>query len=67
MAVLLTPPPQYIIVTPNNLTAFSIVIQFWVLRDTINPGVWITIALVAIVAINYFGVAFFGEIEFWLR
>ncbi|KAL7780582.1 hypothetical protein CFE70_010607 [Pyrenophora teres f. teres 0-1] len=31
-----------------------------------NPGVWIAIFLVAIVAINYFGIKFFGELEFWL-
>lgn len=31
-----------------------------------NPGVFIAIFLVAIVAINYFGVRFFGELEFWL-
>ncbi|KAE8442790.1 hypothetical protein EG329_002823 [Mollisiaceae sp. DMI_Dod_QoI] len=57
---------KYIIVTPNNLTAASLVIQFWVSRDSINPGVFIAIFLVAIVIINYFGVRFFGEFEFWL-
>ena len=31
-----------------------------------NPGVWITIFLLVIVAINYFGIRFFGEFEFWL-
>jgi amino acid permease len=29
----------------------------------INPGVWITIFLVTVVAINYFGVRFFGEVR----
>lgn len=40
--------------------------QYWVDRTTVNPGVWITIILIAIVAINYFGIRFFGEFEFWL-
>jgi amino acid transporter len=57
---------KYIIVTPNNLTAFSLVIQYWVTRDKVNPGVFIAIALVAIILINYFGIRFFGEFEFWL-
>lgn len=42
------------------------VIRYWVPTGKINPGVWITISLVAIIAINYFGVKFFGEFEFWL-
>ncbi|KAI2462907.1 putative amino acid permease [Annulohypoxylon bovei var. microspora] len=57
---------KYIIVTPNQLTAAALVIQFWLPRDRVNPGVWITIFLIAIVSINYFGIRFFGEFEFWL-
>ncbi|KAI1489324.1 dicarboxylic amino acid permease [Biscogniauxia mediterranea] len=57
---------KYIIVCPNQLTAAALVISFWVPRERINPGVWITIFLVLIVAINYFGIRFFGEFEFWL-
>lgn len=41
-------------------------IQFWVPRETVNPGVFIAILLVLIVCINYFGIRFFGEFEFWL-
>lgn len=41
-------------------------LQYWVPRDSVNPGAFITVALVVIVVINYFGVRFFGEIEFWL-
>ena len=40
--------------------------QYWVSRDTLNPGVFIAITLVMIIAINYFGVKLFGEIEFYL-
>ncbi|KAI1104216.1 putative amino acid permease [Jackrogersella minutella] len=57
---------KYIIVTPNQLTAAALVIQFWLPRDRVNPGVWIAIFLVAIICINYFGIRFFGEFEFWL-
>jgi amino acid transporter len=57
---------QYIIVTPNNLTAASLVIQYWLPRERVNPGVFIAVFLVVIVLINYFGVRFFGEFEFWL-
>ena len=57
---------KYIIVTPNQLTAAALVIQQWVPRERVNPGVFIAIILVLIVAINYFGIRFFGEFEFWL-
>jgi amino acid transporter len=48
------------------MTAGALVISYWIPADKINPGVWITIFLVLVVAINYFGVKFFGEFEFWL-
>ncbi|PBP22220.1 hypothetical protein BUE80_DR006782 [Diplocarpon rosae] len=57
---------KYIIVTPNNLTAASLIIQYWVPRKDVNPGAFIAIFLVAVVLINYVGVRFFGEFEFWL-
>lgn len=57
---------KYIILPPNQLTAAALVIQFWLPRERVNPGVWIAIFLVLIIAINYFGVSFFGEFEFWL-
>ncbi|TEA10374.1 Dicarboxylic amino acid permease [Colletotrichum sidae] len=57
---------KYIIVTPNQLTAAALVIQYWVPRERVNPGVFIAIFLVVIICINYFGIKFFGEFEFWL-
>ncbi|RYP61822.1 hypothetical protein DL769_007547 [Monosporascus sp. CRB-8-3] len=57
---------KYIIVTPNQLTAAALVLQYWVPREKVNPGVWVAIFLVIIVCINYFGIRFFGEFEFWL-
>ncbi|KAI9753072.1 MAG: oligosaccharyl transferase glycoprotein complex, beta subunit [Chaenotheca gracillima] len=57
---------KYIITTPNQLTAAALVLQYWVPRDRVNPGAFIAVFLVVIVLINYFGVRFFGELEFWL-
>ncbi|KAI0396872.1 amino acid permease [Xylariaceae sp. FL0594] len=57
---------KYIILPPNQLTAAALVIQYWLPPDRVNPGVWIAIFLVLIIALNYFGVRFFGEFEFWL-
>lgn len=57
---------KYIIVTPNQLTAAALVIQYWVPREKVNPGVFIAIFLVTIIAINYLGIRIFGELEFWL-
>lgn len=57
---------KYIIVTPNQLTAAALVIQYWCPPEKVNPGVFIAIFLVVIVVINYLGIKYFGEIEFWL-
>ncbi|KAK4691210.1 hypothetical protein P7C71_g5742, partial [Lecanoromycetidae sp. Uapishka_2] len=57
---------KYLVITPNQLTACSLVIQYWVDRDRVNPGVFIAIFLIIIITINYLGIRFFGEIEFWL-
>ena len=56
---------MYIVVTPNQLTAAALVIQYWCPPDRVNPGVSIAVFLVIIVAINYFGVRYFGKFEFW--
>lgn len=57
---------KYIITTPNQLTAASLVIQYWVSADRVNPGVFIAVFMVVIIVINYLGIRFFGEFEFWL-
>ncbi|CZR54149.1 related to aromatic amino acid transport protein aroP [Phialocephala subalpina] len=62
---------KYIITTPNNLIAATLVIKYWFTQAGYegpgsNPAIYITILLAAIIAINYFGVAIFGETEFWL-
>lgn len=48
------------------MTAAALVLQYWVDRDRVNPGVFITVFLVVIICINYWGVKFFGELEFWM-
>jgi len=57
---------KYIITTPNQLTATALIIQYWCSPEKANPGIFIAVFLVVIIAINYFGVRFFGELEFWL-
>lgn len=57
---------KYTVQTPNNLTAGALVLQYWVSRETVNPGVFIAVFLVTVFLINYFGVKYFGEVEFWL-
>lgn len=57
---------KYIIVTPNQLTAAALVIQHWRPPERVNPGAFITVFFVIILATNYFGVRFFGEFKFWL-
>ncbi|CAM9023112.1 unnamed protein product [Wickerhamomyces anomalus] len=57
---------KYLVATPNQITAGAMVLQYWVSRDKVNPGVWITIFIIVILLINIFGVKVFGEFEFWL-
>jgi yeast amino acid transporter len=48
------------------------ILNFWFEKAGIsekpagNLGIYVTFFLAAIIAINYFGVGFFGEFEFWL-
>lgn len=50
----------------KQLVASSLVIQLWVKPEVVNPGVFIAIFLVVIIVINFLGVKYFGEMEFWL-
>ncbi|KAL0257895.1 hypothetical protein SLS55_007063 [Diplodia seriata] len=51
------------ILVPYEITAASIVIEYW--NTPVNIGVWITVMLVIIVALNALPVRFYGETEFW--
>ncbi|KAH6683256.1 amino acid permease/ SLC12A domain-containing protein [Halenospora varia] len=62
---------NWLIVLPFELTTAGITIAFWTdPNDTGTPsisvGVWITIFLVMVTAINFFGVKGYGEVEFVL-
>ena len=62
---------QYIITTPNNLIASTLIIKYWFdargYTDAVsNPAIYVALLLIAIITINYFGVGLFGEFEFWL-
>lgn len=54
---------SYAITLPTELTAAAIVIQYW--NTSINVAAWITILYVLILAINFMGVRWYGEFEFW--
>lgn len=51
------------ILVPYEITAAGLVIEYW--NPPVNIGVWITIMLIVIVALNALPVRFYGETEFW--
>lgn len=51
------------ILIPYELTAAGLVIGYW--PSDINIGVWLTVMLVLIVALNFMPIKFYGESEFW--
>lgn len=53
---------QWLIVLPLELSAAAIVIDYW--QTSLNIGIYITIFIVFIVAINMCGVRGYGEAEF---
>jgi len=53
---------QWLIVLPLELSAASIVVDYW--QSSVNNGAWITIFLALIICINLFGVKGYGEAEF---
>lgn len=62
---------NWLVVLPFELTVASVTIAFWTDPDgsgnpSVNVGVWITIFLVIVCAINFFGVKGYGEVEFVL-
>lgn len=62
---------NWLVVLPFELTVAGATIAFWTDPNntghpSVNVGVWITIFLVIVVAINFFGVRGYGEVEFWL-
>ncbi|KAI5480664.1 hypothetical protein MNV49_007591 [Pseudohyphozyma bogoriensis] len=55
---------KYLIVTPNNIVAASIVVTYWTVA--VPTAAWISIFIVLIVCINMLGIKVFGEVEFWM-
>ena len=53
---------QWLVVLPLEIVSASITIDFW--GSKINNSAWVSIFLVLIVCINFFGVAGYGEAEF---
>lgn len=53
---------QWLIVLPLEIVAASITIQYW--NSDISPAAWVSIFLVLIIGINFFGVRGYGEAEF---
>ncbi|KAF8654054.1 hypothetical protein AX16_003589 [Volvariella volvacea WC 439] len=54
---------KYLIVTPNNINAAGIVVQYW--TRSVHIAIWMVIFIVFIFVINLLGVRVFGELEFW--
>ncbi|ORY35551.1 putative amino acid transporter [Naematelia encephala] len=55
---------KYLIISPNQIVAGSLVIRFW--NSSINGAAWVSIFIVFVIAINCLGIKWFGEVEFWL-
>ncbi|KAH8595999.1 amino acid permease/ SLC12A domain-containing protein, partial [Bisporella sp. PMI_857] len=55
---------QWLVVLPLEIVAASITLGFWPGAQDTNPAAWVTIFLVVIVLINFFGVRGYGEAEF---
>ena len=51
---------------PNQLTAATMVMSYWLGPEQVNPGVWITTFLIIIVASNYWNGQYLSEYEFCL-
>ncbi|KAK0503212.1 dicarbixylic amino acid permease [Armillaria luteobubalina] len=54
---------KYLIVTPNNINAAGVVVQYW--TRAVHIAIWMSIFIVFIFVVNMLGVRVFGELEFW--
>ncbi|PWN47723.1 amino acid permease [Violaceomyces palustris] len=53
------------ITLPVEISASAIIIQYWDTTASINPAVWISVLLVLVLGVNFLGVRYYGETEFW--
>lgn len=49
---------KYLLISPNQLVASSLVLRFW--RPDLNSAIFITVFIIAIALVNFAGVAAFG-------
>ncbi|KAK0560874.1 amino acid transporter [Tilletia horrida] len=54
---------KYLIITPSQLNASALILAYW---SSASPAIWVSVFLVLILLLNFAGVRWFGEIEFWL-
>ncbi|EXJ67600.1 AAT family amino acid transporter [Cladophialophora psammophila CBS 110553] len=55
---------QWLVTLPLEIVAASLTLEFWPGSRDVNGAAWVTIFLVAIIIINFFGVRGYGEAEF---
>ncbi|KAJ7047679.1 amino acid permease [Mycena alexandri] len=53
---------NWIIVLPAELSAASVLINYW--QKTVNDAVWVTIIMIVVIGINMLGAGVYGEAEF---
>ena len=53
---------QWLVVLPLEIVSASITVDFW--DSNISNAAWVTLFLVLIISINFFGVKGYGEAEF---
>ncbi|KAF8511572.1 amino acid transporter [Hysterangium stoloniferum] len=53
---------NWVILLPTELSAASVLINFW--NKSVNDAVWITIFFIVVIAINLMGAGIYGECEF---
>lgn len=53
-----------IAVTAYEVTAFTIVLEYWARASDVNPGVYIAVVLASYFVINIWDTRFFGHAEF---
>ncbi|KAI8069715.1 amino acid transporter [Gongronella butleri] len=56
---------NWTIVLPAELSASAVLVNYWIGPERVNNAAWITIFLVVVVGINFFGARAYGEAEFW--
>ncbi|KAL7413819.1 amino acid permease [Mrakia frigida] len=54
---------NWLIILPAELSACAVLVNYWI--TSVNNGVWITIALIVVIAINLCGARGYGEAEFF--